>query len=146
MYDRVKNVSIIDRVGNSDHCTISMELSFGIIRKKTYARLIWQYNRCDFNQFRTKLWNYDWDSCFDFDNIDEIANAWTNSFLYIARECIPNKIVKIYPNDKPFYNSKLRKFKKRCTRARKLAVRLKTEYRWNYYRQLRNEYNHCWRV
>ena len=46
------------------------------------------------------MYNYDWDNCFNIGNIDDIANAWTNSFLYIARECIPNKIVKIYPSDK----------------------------------------------
>ena len=105
MYDRVRNVSITDPVGNSDHCTISIELFFGIIRKKTYSRLIWEYNHCDFDHFRMKLSNYDWDSCFKFENINEMTDAWTTSFLNIARECIPNKIVKIYPNDKPFYNS-----------------------------------------
>ena len=35
-----------------------------------------------------KLSNYDWDYCFNFKNINEITDAWSNSFLNKARECI----------------------------------------------------------
>ena len=116
-------------------------MNIGIIRKKTYSRMIWDYNHADFDSFRSKLQDFNWDNCFLFNSIDQIAQAWTTSFLNIARECIPNKIVKIYPNDKPFYNSELRKQKRKCTRARRTAMRLKTERLWENYRQLRNNYN-----
>ena len=122
--DGIKNVNILDPIGNSNHCTISIELSFDVIHKKTFSRLVWNYDGADFDEFREKLSGWSWEECFSSQSIDSIANTWSETFLNIARECIPNKVVKIYPNDKPFYNNRLRQLKKQCTKARKLAMQL----------------------
>ena len=46
-----------------------------------------------------------WENCFSNNDINDITDSWTSTCLNIAHECIPNKVVKIYPNDKPFYTS-----------------------------------------
>ena len=48
-------------------------------------------------------------------------------------------MIKIYRNDKPFYTSALRKLKKKCVKARKKALGLKTEHTWQCYTELRND-------
>ncbi|WP_215897650.1 hypothetical protein, partial [Acinetobacter baumannii] len=79
-------------------------------------QFISNYQLADFNYFRSELSKLDWDACFDFDSVDDICNAWTASFLNTARQCIPNKMVTIRPCDTPWYNSELRKLKRKKER------------------------------
>ena len=69
MCDRGKNICVLDPIATSDHCTISLELVFGILRKTTYARLIWEYEKGDYALFRNKLSTVAWDNCFEHDII-----------------------------------------------------------------------------
>ena len=103
--------------------------------------MLWNYKNANFDSFRENLRNADWDTCFEFNNIDEICNAWTNTFLNVARMTIPNSLVEIRPSDKPFFTSALRLLRRRKERARKEARRLNTEYLWGKFRDLRNLYN-----
>ena len=82
-----------------------------------------------------------WDDCFEIENINTICDRWTNKFLNIDRENIPNKIVKIRTHEKPFYNNQLRQMCRKEDRARKEAQRLKTQSKWTNYRNIRNLYN-----
>ena len=61
-------------------------------------------------------------------------------------ECIPLKNVVIRPDDKPWYDSELRRFTNYRNRQRKIAMRLKTDISWNKYKQLRNKINNLKKV
>lgn len=125
MEDRVKNISVFEPIATTDHSTISVELLFGIIRKKTFSRLIWNYAKANYTKFHEKLQSAPWDDCFVANNVHTAAESWTDMFLNIAGDCIPNKIVKIYPNDKPFYTSALRTQKKKVTKSKKNSFEIK---------------------
>ena len=62
-------------------------------------------------------------------------------FLNIARTSIPNKLVVIHPGDKAFFNSNLRRLKRKRDRAFKQAKRNNTPYYWTKYKEIRNSYN-----
>lgn len=141
IHDRIKNVSVFEPIATSDHCTISCEILFGIIRKKTYNRFVWDYSNGDYVSFRKDLTEAPWNDCFTDSDINLVTEAWSNQFLNLANKHIPSRLVKIYPNDKPFYTSYLRKLKKKCTKAHKNARRLNTAYLWDIYREIRNNYN-----
>ena len=49
-------------------------------------------------------------------------------------ECIPSKNFVIRPDDKPWYDSELRRFTNYRNRQRKIAMRLKTDISWNKYK------------
>ena len=49
-------------------------------------------------------------------------------------ECIPSKNVVIRPDDKPWYDSELRRLTNYRNRQRKIAMRLKTDISWNKYK------------
>ena len=141
LYDKVKSVHVTHPIGDSDHNKIEMKINLNISLNKCYDRLIWDYSKANFDQFRNALSSADWDSCFVDDDIEQSCNNWTTTFLQISRENIPNKIVTIRTKDKPFYNSELRRLKRKRDRLRKEAHRLKTESAWDRYRQARNIYN-----
>ena len=56
-------------------------------------------------------------------------------------DCIPSKDVTIRPNDKPWYDSELRRFTAYRDRQRKIALKSNTESSWNKYKKLRNKVN-----
>lgn len=139
--ERIQETKISHPVGNSDHCTIELKIILKFSFNKTYKRLIWEYNRADFDKFREQLSIAPWKDGLDALDIDGSCDRWTELFLSIARDNIPHKCVTVRQNDKPFYTSELRNLKRKRDRARKTAQRLKTIYLWDKYRQIRNLYN-----
>ena len=53
----------------------------------------------------------DWNKCFDSKDINTVANNFNTSFLNIAQEYIPNKVVQIRTKDTPWYTAELHKLK-----------------------------------
>ena len=61
-------------------------------------------------------------------------------FLQIARQYIPNRIVKIRPNDAPWYNNELRCLKRKMQRLFRKYRNQKNSVSWEWYKNARNEY------
>ena len=106
----LRNVEVLDPISTCDHCPIraSVFLKHKFNKPKCYQRHIWQYNLADFDLFRQQLGSVDWNICLEGD-IDESCLRWTTTFLNIARQCIPNKVVTIRPNDQLFFTPELKK-------------------------------------
>jgi hypothetical protein len=138
--DKVSKVSVLDQVGSSDHYSIAIELTLQI-KLKCFKRLVWNYNNVDHDNLCARLSEENWDECFDHNDMNDVCQSWTDKFLKIAHACIPNQYVCIRPDDKPFYNSFLRKLKRQKERARKKAKRVQNEAAWLNFRKLRNNYN-----
>jgi hypothetical protein len=99
------------------------------------------YDQADFVAFRTELLNTDWNICFESDNPDSAAVIWTDTVLQVAKRVIPNKVVTIRPNDKTFFNSKLRRLRRKKIRIHNKAKLQNSEEAWAEFRHIRNEYN-----
>ena len=85
--------------------------------------------------------NADWDVCFEDGDTDRACEAWSDTFLNMARECIPNKVVTIRPSDKTFFTSELRHLRRKKNRAHRKAKNLNTPHYWEKFRTARNFYN-----
>ena len=138
----LRNVEVLDPIGNCDHCTIRASLYFKnkFNKTKSYQRHIWQYDLANIEEFKQQLANNDWDNCFTED-IDTSCNNWTTTFLNIARECIPNKVVTIRPGDKIFFTPELRRLSRKTNRLHKVAKKICTFYHWTRFREARSNYN-----
>ena len=75
---------------------------------------MWQYDQADFQVFRTRLGEIDWDEFFLSNNIDAIGQIWTDTLI---SDFMPNKVVTVLPLDKPFYNCYLRRLCRAKDRA-----------------------------
>ena len=87
-----------------------------------------------------KMIDYDWNICFTTDDINLISSRFTESFLNLARQFIPNKVVTIRPHDKPWYNNVLRALRRRRDRLFHKARSNNTFDSWQNYRECRNFY------
>ena len=61
-------------------------------RPSAYNRLIWQYDKADWDGFNEALLNNDWNPCFVDIDVDVCASRWTDNFINLARTFIPNKM------------------------------------------------------
>ena len=138
--DAVVDTNVLAPLSTNDHSTITLTLSFKKQKSKAYNRLIWLYNSADFEGMNKHIQNYNWETCFEDDDIDTCCNNWTASFLNIARQFIPNKVVQIRPNDAAWFNSELRKLKRQKDRAHSKAKTSHKAEDWLNFRSIRNNY------
>ena len=85
-------------------------------------RKIWLYQQGDFNKYRNKLESTDWDSIIDSsEDINEIAQKFTDKILDIASDSIPNRIISCRKNDLPWITNEIKKLIRKRNRLRKKA-------------------------
>jgi hypothetical protein len=126
----IQEVDLLPPVSYNDHHTVSVRLNFKIAKPHSYNRLMWDFGRADYMAFTAKIAQTNWETCFDYDDIDCVAQNWTDTLLNIARETIPNKMVTVRPWDKPFYNGYLRRLRRNKNRAHNLAKSDNTSAAW----------------
>ena len=67
----IKEPTVSPPIANCDHCVISAKLLFRRKKESSYPRLIWQYNKADFDSFRGHLNQVNWDNFFVSEDINE---------------------------------------------------------------------------
>ena len=82
----------------------------------------------------------DW-SFIDDNSIDDACLEFTNKLITIAENNIPHKQVTIRPNDKPWYDSEIRKYSRLRDRLKRKSIQTKLPNDWIKYKQLRNKVN-----
>jgi hypothetical protein len=89
----------------------------------TIKREIWQYDKIDMDKFDKYINVIDWnDKKGNFDDVADMCNEFTKTFLEIARDCIPTKEI-VRENDKPWFNNTLRKEIRIRDRIRKKVLK-----------------------
>ena len=83
----------VDRTA-SDHDATSASFQIPVKLNLTYKRDVWIYKHADFNSFTADIGHIDWEnhmlSCND---VDDMTNKFSNTFLEIAKRHIPYKTV-----------------------------------------------------
>ena len=87
----ISSMSVSPPLSTNDHCTISACADFKVHDKVPYYRHIWLFKKADFNQFRQALRHADFMSVFELIDLDDVCRAWSDKFLEIAKEHVPNK-------------------------------------------------------
>ena len=140
---RAGNVSITPPLATTDHCQISCNISIDLPPKTTLSRHIWLYSEADWEGLNAAIINHDWQAHLDRQNVNEITFLITQSFINLARQFIPNKIVTIRKGDQPWYTNLLRSKRRQRDRLFRHAKLKNTNEAWSKYRRIRNEYVHC---
>ena len=103
-------------------------------------RLIWQYKYADFEGLNYALQNANWEPCFEQMNVDAACAKWNEIFFNLVRQYIPNKVIKIRIDDKPWYNTYLRKLSGEKNNVHRKAKRTNSPGDWDSFRRIRNQY------
>jgi hypothetical protein len=136
----VINAGVGAPVHDNDHSTIFGTLNMKTYRRKPYERHMWKFKDANFDLFRSKLDEVNWDSCFENDDINDICDKWSNLFMEQAKVSIPNRKVLIRTSDKSWYNNYLRRLKRTKDRYYNIAVKSKIPFDWTRYKASKNNY------
>ena len=79
-------------------------------------------------------------NCNNYIDVEIAAEQWTNTVLEALKAFIPNKLVTVRTNDKPWYNGSLIRLKRKVDRIHKRAKISNYNQAWVNYRKIRNEY------
>ncbi len=71
------------------------------LNQSCYHRHVWNFKKGDFEKLNRLLSEFPWDTIFILDDISSIVDAWTDTFLSLAKECIPYTSILVRPNDLP---------------------------------------------
>ena len=94
----------------------------------------------DFNALNTTIRNFDW-SCLLHGSVHEASYLFNDIFLEMVETCIPSKKVTVRPDDKPWYNSEIRRTSRKRDRLKSMAIKTGKISDWNSYKKLRNKVN-----
>ena len=111
------------------HCPIFGLLNFAKPKIKSYTRQIWSYDQGDYQRLRAKAAETDWDA-LRHENLDIYATNVTSQILSIAKNCIPNKVIRIKPTDPPWLTTHIKCFIRKRKRAYKKALRTDSAIHW----------------
>ncbi|XP_071177655.1 uncharacterized protein [Mytilus edulis] len=131
----------------SDHNAAVIFLECPSSMSRTFKREVWIYDKMDKDKFLKKMNETDWYALLPDDkDVNELCEIFTVTFLNIARECIPTKQVTIRKNDKPWFNSELRREIRTRDRLRKKAFKSKKQSDILKYKRQRNRVNNMKKV
>ena len=120
----VNNVSFVEMSGVSEpfllqdiryHCPVLAVFSFTKPHSKTFTREVWLYDQGDFDMLRQRLADFDWDS-IKCEDVNQYSINFANILINLAKECIPNKKVRVRPQDLPWINGLVRKLMRKRNR------------------------------
>ena len=101
--------------------------------------MVWDFKNANFDLFREKLLNTNWDFIDEYDNINTITDMFTEKFIEVAKSTIPYKECYIRGKDKPWMHNEIRKQIRIRRRVHKIAKRVNTAEYWLRYRTQRNK-------
>ena len=118
------------------HCPIFCIFKFKRHVMKPFRRKIWLYEQGNYDSFRQKVHDFDWNTTHD-DDVNLYAEKFTDKLQ--AEECIPTKNVTIRPHDLPWMNNNIKKLMRKRNRLYKKYKKNKTSTLFENFKQLRNE-------
>jgi hypothetical protein len=126
----------------SDHRGTFVYLKSKIEKNSAYKRNVWLYKSGDFDKLNRLIESTDWDSkILDAVDIDQATENFTSTFVSHVRECVPKKSIIIRPQDKPWFDSGLRKAIKLRNRLRNKSLKSKNSFDLEKFRKARNKVN-----
>ena len=133
----VSNSGVLPCFSNLDHLPIfaTLKLASPSIPRRTIQ--LWDYRRMDTDKLARLLTDTDWDRVLDCD-VDDATNNFTDALMTAAKAAIPLRTISPKINDKPWFNSELKRQIRKRDRLFNIAKKRNTEYDWQRWRQQRN--------
>jgi hypothetical protein len=136
----VTKCDVLPPLATSDHCVLGLSLNIQFNHPTAYKRTMWDFERGNYPLYREKIENFDWDTCFANNDVDDVCAKFTKELIDIAKKSIPNKVVTIRPRDKPWYNGYLRRLRRHKERLFSRFKRERTLENWELFKNVRKEY------
>lgn len=120
------------------HCPVYGILNFSKPKAKSYMRHIWKYNQGNYALLRSQAAAFNWTSLQNND-INIYAKNLTDKIISLAKSCIPNKEVRIRPNEPAWITHSIKKLIRKRKRAYRKAKLSNLPFHWEKFKKIRNK-------
>ena len=135
------NAGIFETLNHiSDHYATYVFIKNNFIENTPFKRQVFNYKRADFVLLNSLIINHDW-SFLQNGTLDQSVTQFNSKLLELVKRCIPTTLVTIRPNDKPWYNSEIRKTSRQRDRQKRKALNSGRTSDWAKYKSFRNKVN-----
>ena len=104
----------------------------------SYQRKIVLYDKGDFDSYR-QLTDVDWETMFGYDDVVTIVDIIAKMFLNTADNAIPNRLITVRKDSRPWITTSIKKFIRRKNRIHKKAKHANSINHGEKYRTTRNK-------
>ena len=112
----------------SDHCATYIHIPFEYPLHDTFTRNVWIYKMQIMN-CSIKISDFDW-SCLHQGTVNKANSLFINNFIEFAKLCIPSKTIVVREDDKPWYDSEIRRNSRKRDRLKKTALKSGNQNDW----------------
>jgi hypothetical protein len=87
----------------SNHQIVKAQFKIQYKRDKAYQRDIWDYKKGDYESLIRDIGLAPWRLSYElYEDIDDMADFWYGLYMELCRSNVPNRTIKVRPNDKPW--------------------------------------------
>ena len=124
----------------SDHSATYLYLPFQYPLHRSFTRKVWLYKNANFELLNNKILQFDW-TCLNQGSVNDASTLFNNIFIEFVKVCIPSKTIFVGEDDKPWFDSEIRRNSRKRDRQKKKAVKTGNIIDWIKYKRLRNKVN-----
>ena len=126
----------------SDHNGTLINIKVTNMNKSSFTRKVWLYKQADYIKLNEEISQFQWEPFLgECDNVDSMAERFTNKYLEMIARHIPSKTIRVRPNDKPWYNSEIRKEIRTRDRLHKILRKKYTTISLQHFKAQRDKVN-----
>ena len=134
----------IDHNASYIHCPVFCKIRFNFTRDVAYKRHVWSYDKGDFANLNYAIYSFDWRALLvSCTSATDAAVQYTSKVLDMSRTFIPNRIILVRPQDKPWMTCELRReIRRRDRLIQKHKLMPNSLHRKNKWHDSRTKVNH----
>ncbi|MEW8542945.1 MAG: endonuclease/exonuclease/phosphatase family protein, partial [Candidatus Thiodiazotropha sp.] len=120
------------------HCPVFGILKFSKPKRKIFTRHVWLFDQGNYDLLRQKTLETDWNN-FKSTDINRYTETVTEQLIEIAKQCIPNKLIKVHPTEPQWITNDIKRQIRKRKRLYKRAKGTNDPDLWRKFKKLRNE-------
>ena len=129
-------------VGISDHSLVYICRKIGILKKSPKLVETRQFKHFNALRFQNDL-SKAFSAFSNFNDVNKAWETWKEIFLDIANQHAPLRLRRVKSEYSPWMNNEIKKLSHHRDYLKKKAVRLKSSYYFEAYKQCKNQLNRC---
>ncbi|WP_419611672.1 reverse transcriptase domain-containing protein [Thiolapillus sp.] len=122
----------------SDHSVPCAYVRNTVIKNKPFKRIIYNYSKLNVDKFCNLLRQVNWINIIENNTMDVSAINFTDTFMTIAKQCMPVKTVLVRQNDAQWMNDEIRLLIVKRNKLHKKAKQTNLATDWERFRKVRN--------
>ncbi|MCG8046320.1 MAG: reverse transcriptase domain-containing protein [Candidatus Thiodiazotropha endolucinida] len=124
----------------SDHSATYLTVPFEYPLSTSYKRTVWLYKKGNYELLSDKINTHEW-NYLNYLEVNDATKQFETDLTNFAKQTIPTQEITVRKDDKPWYDSEVRKHSRIRDRMKSKAEKSNNPVHWQKYKSVRNKVN-----